>query len=319
MAITNRKHINQRLVLLFLLAFAGLPFFTGSVLAKETLIWAVTPFPPGYITEGPDRGTGYADELERFMVEHLPQYNHQRRFFPNWERSLGQIKNGPLLCTSILFYRTPDDRAPIKGAYEVSAPSGVFFLHDIIVKKEKRHLFGDQVSFEALLKNPSFRFGYNRPYGVTLNRILSDYIGLPAGTELDAMDPLKRIEHLRKAKNIAVRTGADMIDGMIRMLLSDRVDYILEYDFMMKYQQKKLGLGDKLVTIPISEVNNQISRLAYACSDTMAGRKAIKAINSVLVKHRHTEKFKKALQYLVPKGREDIYWQEYNKILSINE
>jgi len=292
-------------------------WFGSSIAMAETLVWGSTPFPPGYITEGPEKGQGYADRLDRFMMEKLPQYDHKIVESPNWERQLRMMKNGPLVCTSILWYRPPDQRASLKGAYLLSAPDGVFFQHDLVVHKSKRHLFGDEVSFAELLRKPKLKFGYNRPYGITFNRLLADYVGLAPGVELDAMDPLARSQALRKTENIFVRSGADMIPGMLKMLLKDRVDYALEYEFMVKYQRSRMGFGNELVSIPVTEVKGKISRTAYACSDTPQGEKAIAAINQVLRKYRATDEFKNYLAYLVPEGREDIYWKEYEKILDV--
>ncbi len=285
----------------------------------ETLVWGITSFPPGYITEGPDKGQGYADQLERFMRSKLPQYDHKIVVSPNWERQLRMMGQGPLVCTSISFYRPPSERDSLKGAYQISAPNGVFLLHDVVVKKDKRHLFGDEVSFADLLKNPNLTFGYNRPYGIIYNRILADHVGIPAGVELDAMDNLERSKYLRSAPNVSVRSGSNMIDGMIEMLLRDRVDYILEYDFMLRYYAKRMGITDELVSIPVTEVKNHISKFAFACSDTPEGERAIAAINEVLKKYRDTDEFKQTLSLLVPPGRENLYWREHKKILKIVE
>ncbi|MCW9032603.1 MAG: hypothetical protein OQJ97_00170 [Rhodospirillales bacterium] len=288
-------------------------------LFAETLVWGTVDFPPGYITKGSEKGQGYGDLMDKFMAEKLPQYDHQTTIYPNWERQFLYMKPGPLLCTSILWYRPPEERASLKGSYLLSAPSGVFFQHDVIVHKNKRHLFGEEVSFKELLHNQGLYFGYNRPYGITYNRILADYLGISPGIELDAMDTLERLQYLHKAKNIHVRSGSNMINGMLKMLLANRVDYTLEYDFMIKYQRKEMEFGDQLVSIPVKEVKDKISWLAYACSDTPQGEKAIAAINKVLKLYRDTEEFKTNLSYLVPKGRENLYWQEYKKILQIFE
>ncbi len=300
------------LIITFLLLLSG-----TSVFSAETMVWGTTPFPPGYITEGPDKGQGYADLLDRFMREKLPQYEHKVAVYPNWERQLKEMSEGPLVCTSILWYRPPGERSSLKGSYLLSAPDGVFFQHDVVVRKSRRHLFGEEVSFEKLLRNQTLIFGYNRPYGITYNRFLSDYLGIDPGVELSAMQPVDRIKFLRKAQNIHVRTGTNMIGGMLKMLLTGRVDYILEYDFMIRHEQKMIGFKDELVSIPVTEVKNSVSRIAYACSDTRQGKRAIEAINGILRQYRDTAEFKKTLDYLVPAGRESLYWKEYEKILSV--
>gem|GEM_PF-625011 len=285
----------------------------------ETLVWGTTSFPPGYITEGPDKGKGYADLLEQFMREKLPQYEHIIVESPNWERQLRMMRQGPLVCTSILFYRPPEDRATLKGSYILSAPNSVFFLHDVVVHKDNRHLFGDEVSFAKLLQNQDLTFGYNRPYGVVYDQILADYIGIPDDVAFDALESVTRNTYLTSRKNIFVRNGANMIDGMLEMLRRKRVDYILEYEVMSRYYQHQEGRAQDLVAIPVTEVKNKVNLTAFACSDTPEGEKAIAAINSVLKKYRETDAFKKTLSLLIPSGRDDLYWREYEKILNIDE
>ena len=253
------------------------------------------------------------------MRAKLPQYEHKIVVSPNWERQLRMMRQGPLVCTSIMFYRPVAERASLKGAYLLSAPHGVFMLHDVVVKRENRHLFGEVVSFKELLRDHSLIFGYNRPYGIIYNRLLADYLGIPKGVELDAMDTLRRNKYLQSAPNISVRSGSDMIDGMIKMLLRGRVDYILEYVFMLSYYKKRMGISDELVTIPVTETQHHVSKIAYACSDTPAGQRAIDAINGVLKAHRPIDEYKQALKLLVPKGREKLYWQAYEEMLHITE
>ena len=309
---------NRRLRLSFLLAFVAV-LMTDSAVSAETLVWGKTSFPPGYITEGPQKGQGYADKLDSFMIEKLTQYGHKIVEFPSWERFLRTINQGPLVCTSILWYRPPGERAPIKGAYRISAPNGVFFLHDVVVHKDNRHLFGEEVSFRDLVANQKLTFGYNRPYGITFNRILSDHLGIAPGVEFDAISTTDRHKYLKSAKNVFARIGPDMIGGLMKMLLQQKVDYVLEYEFMVRYQQDKIGFSDDLVSIPVSEVKNKMNWITYACSDTPEGEKVISAINQVLKTYRDTDEFKDALSYLVPVGREERYWSEFEKILDVFE
>ncbi len=312
--------LNSQFIFRTIRAFSFLAFVAcNSAAGAETLVWGTTSFPPGYIIEGIDKGNGYADLLDRFMIEKLTQYEHEIVVSPNWERQLLMMRKGPLVCTSILWYRPPNERESIKGAYRVSAPSGVFFEHDVVVHKSTRHLYGKEVSFKELLTNQDLIFGYNRPYGITYNRILADHVGIAPGIELDAMSSSVRLKYLEKADNIYIRIREDLIGGLLKMLLLKRVDYVLEYEFMVRYQQKKLGFKDMLVSIPTIEAKNRVSWIAYACSDTPSGEKAIAAINEVLIKYRNTEEFKKTLAYLVPIGREKLYWKEFEKILAVEE
>jgi len=303
--------------LFFILIFILAAFFLSPSYA-EKIIWGTTSFPPGYIIKGSDRGLGYGDQLDRYMMEKLPQYEHQIVEYPNWERYISTIKKGPLVCTSLFFYRPPELRETIKGSMLLSAPNGIFFLHDVIISKKKQDLFAEPVSFKTLLNNPSLTFGYNRPYGIIYDKILSQYAGIPEDQEFATLPAYTRLKYLRDTKNIVVRTSSNMITGMLKMLAAGKVDYILEYEFMVRYHKKRLKLADEFVMLPVSEGKNAVARLAYACSDSPQGEKAIAAINKVLLQNRNRERYKKNLDYLVPPGREALYWREYEKILNID-
>ncbi|WP_293751932.1 hypothetical protein [uncultured Paraglaciecola sp.] len=285
--------------------------------AKKTIEWAITSFPPGYILNGSEKGKGYGDLLDAFMIKALTQYNHKIVEYPNWERQTKVLEGGPLVCNSLFFYQAPENRGKINGHYSISAPNAVFFLHDVVVRKSQRHKYGAKVSFRTLLNNKQFIFGYNRPYGTIYNQILGEYLGVPSNLDFGSIDSRDRLAYLNGADNIYIRVGGNLIGGMINMLRAGRVDYILEYDFMMKFQSKFLEFDDELVSIPVEEVYNKTSRGAYACSDTPDGRKAIAAINDILKHARPTEAYKRALNYLVSENKDVRYWKEYQKILNI--
>jgi len=282
--------------------------------APKTIIWSKTPFPPGYIMEGEEVGRGYGDLLNNFMKKYLPQYRHKTNAYPNWERLIKEMVDGPLICNSVFFYRPPEQRKEIKEQFVLSAPSAVFFLHDVIVLKSEAHRFGEEVSFSTLLRNQKLTFGYSRPYGTTYNKMLGEYLGMTTDFEVDTVG---RLTALQKRKNIHARVSSNnMIGGMLKMLTKKRVDWILEYDFMIKFEARRLGIIDLVTAIPVKETRNEVPKLAYVCSDTPEGRKAIAAINRVLKERRSTEEYKRTLEYIVPENRKQEYWSHYEKILT---
>lgn len=285
---------------------------------KETITWLQTDFPPGYILKGDEKGQGYGDLLDKYMINALDEYDHVYNTQPNWDRYLKTMHSQEFLaCGSLFFYRDIKDREPLKGKNVLSAPSFIFFLHDVVVRKEDRQLYDKEVSYAKLLRNPDLTHGYGRLTGPKFMKILGDYLG--ATEDLEAMPVEKRLKLMRSKKNIHVRVNKDMVGGLFKMLLHKRVDYILEYSFMMEYEAKRLGLHDQMVSIPVSEVRDDVPKAAFACSDTPEGHKAMDAINAILVRDRNTPEYKKTLAYLVPRDRADVYWAEHEKILDIKE
>ena len=103
------------------------------------------------------------------------------------------------------------------------------------------------------------------------------------------------------------------------MLLKERIDYILEYEFMVDFEAERLGIKDQFVSIPVEETLDDISLGAFGCSDTAEGKKVIEEINQVLINKRKSEEYRELLNFLLPKDpkRVERYWKEHQKILKI--
>lgn len=309
----------MKAILLFLLSITSLNLFAEEQADRIKVTWGRTDFPPGFILEGKYQGLGYGDLLNEFMSNSLDEFEHESVVYPNFARLIREIHQSKnrVVCTSTLFYRPATDRTEIEGKQLISAPNFVFFLHDIIVRKSKRHLYPDIVSLKTLLANQNLTFGYSRTTGPKSSRIIGDYIGV--NKDISTMSVNDRIKALASKKNILIRLGPNMVGGPMQMMLRDRIDYILEYEFMIDFEAKRLGKEGEFYAIAVEETLDDISMGAYSCSDTAKGKKVIQAINRVLIERRATAEYKQLLHYLLPKntGRIERYWQEYQKILNI--
>jgi len=303
-----------RVVILFLLAKCA---FADN--AEREIIWARTNFPPGFILDGSAQGTGYGDRLNKYMVKHLPQFKHTSVIYPNWTRLLleQQTNKQKVICSSAFFYRKPGDREDIKDKNLLSAPNFVFFLHDVIVKKSKRHLYPEEVSFRKLLNNKELKYGFSRIVGPIYNKVLGDYLGVK---DLGELSVEARLKALHSKKNIIVRLSEDMVEGPLKMILYDRIDYTLEYEFMVNFVQDKIKSTGELVAIPVKEAKDGISVASYGCSPHLHGSEAINAINKVLIRDRNKTVYKENLSYLLPSSdeRKKTYWDRYNDLLDMH-
>lgn len=285
---------------------------------KPVINWVKVDFPPGYIIDGKQKGKGYGDLLDQYMIKHLDQYDHEISNQGNWPRAFRSIITGnPMMCMSLSFYVPPEERESFLGKRTISAPNFIFFWHDVVARKDKQHLFEKEVSFRKLLRNQNLIFGYARTTGPKYNQILAEYIGL--SETIDAVDQALSLELMEAKSNIHVRTSEDVVGGLLKMLVRGRVDYILEYAFMIEYEAIRLGIRDQLISLPVTETRDDVPWSAYSCSDTPEGREATQAINRVLASARDTKEYKQALTYLIPKGREKEYWKHYEKILTVME
>jgi len=301
---------------IFLLLFLIEPVFAQNV--EREIIWARTNFPPGFILDGKEKNTGYGDLLNQYMMEKLPQFKHKSIIYPNWTRLLLEVQTNKtqVICTSAFFYRKPDKREDIKDKNLLSAPNFVFFLHDVIVSKSKRHLYPKEVSFRSLLNNPDLKYGFSRIVGPIYNQILGDYLGVK---DLGKLSVNARLDALRSKNNIVLRLGEDMVEGPLKMVQYGRIDYTLEYEFMVNFVQDKIQGSDELVAIPVKEAEDGISIGAFGCSPYLYGGEVIEDINKVLIRDRDKTTYKKNLNYLLPsnEARKKIYWERYDDLLKM--
>ncbi len=246
-----------RILLIFLL-------FPFQLFAQEknTIIWIQNDFPPVWISEGPSKGTGGGDLIQKLLMEKLKGYNHFIRR-ANVSRLKIMMKNGEKVCACAKF-KTPDRE---KIMYFNQIPSSFILSNGIITLKEKRLLFGNdfKMSLANTLKNKNLRLGItqDRKYGGQIDQILK----LNKGTA-----------------NIYERVGLDNTEGLLNMLLTSRLDYILGYDWELQYMLKQSmspQKADSLIFLPIQEIKPYL--ISYiACSKTEWGRSVLGKIDEIL-------------------------------------
>lgn len=147
-------------------------------------------------------------------------------------------------------------------------PSSFILSNGIIYKKKNMHLFGESgaVSFSKIIKNKDFKLGIirGRKYG-------------------DRIDDI--IRNNKANENIYERTTLEQSKGLIGMLLLDRVDYILGFDWELQYLVKEFWGTKEADSLMFSSVQETLPyAITYiACSKTEWGKKVISEIDKILV------------------------------------
>ncbi|MBW1782229.1 MAG: TIGR02285 family protein [Deltaproteobacteria bacterium] len=273
---------------------------TGGSLADQgkgdTITWLILDLPPFFVTKGPDKGRGIADEIQQMVSDRLDGYRSHSRV-ANASRIARELREDTCVCFAGEFYGNPD--------FLTSVPTIALLPHAIIVRKEDAHRLGDgkKVSLERLLQHEDLIFGTakGRLYGPELDPILRKHRG---------------------ATHIYMRSGKDTLDGLLGMLLKRRVDYLIEYPVSLRYAAKRAGIEDRIAMILIEEnAGAPPIRGAIRCPDTEWGRRTIQEINKVLLEIRSSPQYRKIIRdWAVPPGREGEYWQMYqNQILNVRE
>ena len=72
-----------------------------------------------------------------------------------------------------------------------------------------------------------------------------------------------------------------------------RIDYFIEYNFVMKFAADKIGVSmNEFIEIPMLENKTEFIRGTVECPNTLWGRDIITKINKILILSRDTGKFR---------------------------
>ena len=258
--------------------------------AEETMTWLVTNWPPLQMLEGPDKGKGRYDAFMELYREHLPQYEH-KTIEMNWSRFWTDIKEGKNVCSIFAVYSK--DRAEF-AEYSELATVGIPLR--IVMRQSDMEKLGnpESISLIDLLEDDRFK-------GTLVNK--RSYFAI--------LDPILE-EHHRNIKRISVSDK-----NLIRMILSGRTDYTLEYSYVANYlaEKYKTEYDTKIGSIAIKELPPVVS--AYlACPKNEWGKKVIKDFNAALSKLKHTkEYFDIHLMYQSGPNEIDAITEGYQKLI----
>lgn len=252
-------------------------FFTSttSCLAEDekSIIWYHANFPPVSMPSGPNAGEGFFDKITKVIIQELPHYSHSFKL-GNYKRILQDIKDKQNVCCAAL-YKT-EERASYTA---FSVPAVVVLPNGITIKKEHKDLFSPYINSDnkfllnKALQNPNLILGIakGRKYSGGIDEILAMH-------ETD--------------KHIMRRSGNDVFQGLLQMLLTDRgVHYIIGYPVEAKYIAQKLNHKDDILHYALAETSVPYTLGQVGCPDTIWGRKVIQEVDKVLLQHRSSETF----------------------------
>ena len=267
------------------------------VTAKETINWYNISFPPATIVTGKYQGKGMNDMILKLSIEKLPEYSHSMKT-ANTKRVLTKFKIETNACSGALIKNAERE----KIAY-FSVPEVITISHRLITLTSKAKVFESyihssdkSISLDYLLKShQELRLGIaDRSYGEKLDTIITKYKG---------------------QKNVYMRSGEDISMGILEMLNRKRIDYIIEYPFIVIYTWREKGFSRKPHSIPLKETVGY--PMGYiGCSKTEFGRQIINKINTVLKQEKSTERYlgyiekwldKSSVQMLRESGYEDVF------------
>lgn len=239
---------------------------TGGARAEEAPAWAVYDAPPFMIAEGEDRDAGIFDRIRHLLDDRLfgTPARTLRAPFP---RVVSALKDGTELCF-VGGVKTPE-----REAFAVfSLPVAMFYPLRIVVHAPERARFEARgpLSLPVLLADRSLRTSFLR------DRSLGPRI-----------DPLLR--------DAGPATLHSEFSEAFRMLLADRLDYLVEYSAIATYQAKSLGRPEGIAALPFAEAPPPVfSRVM--CPNTPWGRARVARIDAILRTERPGPAFRRIVE-----------------------
>jgi len=252
----------------------------------RTITWLHPIYPPVFMPQGPDKGTGILEKALPMLQQALPEYRHEVAE-TNMKRLLKTIEMGRHACSNLLL------KTPEREKFVVfSKPYILTHAYRIIVRAEDWGKFGritnqdGALSLARLLETEGLRLGYSegRSYSPPVNAVLK--------------------ERANK-KNSYSSASADLLRALLKMTARKRVDYTIGYPFEVTYLARQMDLKQAFVSYPIAE-SAETYVAHVGCPNNEWGRKVIAAINPAIERLRVDKKLYGAYMDWVdePTGRQ---------------
>lgn len=270
--------------------FLCICFLGFNVYAQDEIAWLITKEPP--ITDMEDgEASGYGIEVLNFIQDDLSDYEHSIMTAGNYKRLAREVNDGPLSCALGLF--KTEERLNTMHFSEL--PVFYFFNIQIVMRKSMFDDFKqpEALSLDELLQNQEYKLGISkgRTYSDAIRDILAKYSG---------------------ADNIYLNSQGNVAEGLLKMLLTKRIDYMFLYPEEAMYLSAKLNSKDKIVTVPILEAA-KLSCSWAVCTKNKEGNKVIDRVSQSLAKLHSGDKYYNLYKEWLSPNLHKKYKEEYDK------
>ncbi len=232
------------------------------------ITWAVYDAPPYMIAEGENRDAGIFDRIRRLLGERLSDYTQSTLNVP-FPRIVTSLKNGEDWCF-VGGVKTPER----EGFAVFSRPVAMFYPLRIVVRAANR------ARFEAL--EPLSLRGLLTEHGGLRTSMLRNRAIAPAVDALFRQYP-------------PGQTHSEFGEAF-RMLLNDRLDYLVEFSSIMAYNARQIGEPNAFVGLPFAEENREPVFARVMCAGTPWGREVVARIDAVLATERPSPAYRNIVE-----------------------
>ncbi len=259
---------------------AALMLFAANQAAANNdskVIWALNEAPPFHMAAGLERGQGFCEKLVAAAITATPEFAHDIQYVPNLRVEM-LWQNNQNLCFPCMIRRDPAQASVIYSKITHHyPPHGLITrpqLADQLIEK-----FGNPIDLVALGQTAEYRFVQH------------------AGRGFGSLQPLVD-RFILSRLNTNVLTGDHGSASMFAMIASERVDYTIDYPFVMDYFAAQSGQSFRF--IPILQNHHEVLAGAMACTDNPWGRKVISQLDSHIGDIRADQAFVAALERWLP-------------------
>lgn len=247
------------------------------------ITWIRWDDPPIFIFEGPYKGQGVLDVVEKELKQALPQYQHES-INANVPRVLKEAEEKSQICNAG-WLNTPE----WAKYFYFSKPVFVIPSNGILLKeshlKDLKNLKTPYGLQEFLDKKIDWILGIGRLYG-------------------EGIDDILKKNNYQKNPKILILPSSLLVH---RMLYADRVQYALGYPFEAEYYNELLGNKDnRVVYIPLKD-NADFVEVVVGCPKSPWGEKIIADVNKALTNKALLERNRKGVdRWLSPKDQKSL-------------
>ncbi len=262
----------------------------------KEISWYKHDFPPYFIINDPEKGQGILDLFYPYLVESLPNYTHSF-FITNNSGFFKRVESGHNVCAFSVM--KTEDRA--KELY-FSEPYVYVLQNALFIRIEDADRFlnytdsNGKILFSEVIEDQSLILGAKQgvSYGKEFDRIIREHIN---------------------NKNVVIRKGKDLSEGLLKMLQLKRIDYMIAYDESFKYLLKKLNMESEYLYIPIAEMSDKnLNMVGISCTKNDWGRIIVEEFNKVIITNElHLKSKQLYMDWLSENAK-----REYVRILSKN-
>lgn len=300
---SNIKSFSNQIKLVCFVVVLAFSFVTPSAIAaqapdKHSIVWYHPDFPPANFVDSLLEGLGYADQIQKYLTQRLPQYHHYsvsasyQRIFHNIRYDQG--------CTIGLYKNKQRNEF-----LTYSMPMLLTFPNGVVVRAQdnahfKRFINQDgYLNFSPLVHNKSLIFGVAD--GRSYSKVIDQFI-----------------QQNRNETNMMIRSGEDVFGALLKMLDRKRVDYILGFPEELAYHLSLGVLQNEMKFYPIAELTKY--EFSYiACSKNAWGDQVIQDINHILQKDRLSPEFLRFFEFWLDFDSKKRHQQLSHQIFSAPE